>query len=95
VSWLDIVAYCGYIFVLIVSNVIVGLLFGYILYYITLLITSTFIAIFMVKTLRQIAIPENTGVTNSRDRKLRKYFLLGIALLQFILAYFLGIVAYK
>jgi len=93
VYWLDIVAYCGYIFVLIVANLVVGLLFGSVLYYITLLVTSTFIAMFMAKTLRQIAIPENSGIANSRDKKLRKYFLLGIAGLQFVLAYFLGIVA--
>jgi hypothetical protein len=84
VDFLDVLAYCGYLFVQLVLNVIVGLFFGPLVYHVILCITSLSMALFLVRTLR-LVIPQG--------QHLRNPFLLTIAGFQFILAYFLGMAA--
>jgi len=88
--FLDIAAYCGYKFVGIVVTIIGGFIFGSYGFYVLLVTTSLFMAIFMVKALRGV-IPELGGFGGSGSSdKLRKYFLLSIGLLQPLFAYYLA-----
>jgi len=90
----DLVAYCVYIFVGIVINMIVGLTFGSKIYYLCLLVTSSFMTIFMVSTLfLQLVVPDGSDqfspVSSSNSRN---YFLFLIAILQPLISYLLGVV---
>jgi hypothetical protein len=83
--FLEILAYCGYKFVGVTLNLLVGLIFGKVIFHIMWLVTSFSMAIFMVKTLR-LAIPKppsEHAVTK------RNYFIFIVALLQFGITYFL------
>jgi len=87
--FLDIVAYCGYKFVGITVTMVAGFLSGSYGFYTLLVTTSIFMAIFMVKALRGV-MPELGGYGSTGSDKLRKYFLLGIGLLQPLFAYYLA-----
>lgn len=85
----DLMAYSGYIFVSLVVNHLVGILLGKYLYFSVMLVNAFFMAMFMVRTLRLLVKPVRVRgaavPANSRN-----YFLLGIAVLQFVFSYFLG-----
>eukprot|EP01087_Luapelamoeba_hula_P005674 TRINITY_DN1571_c0_g1_i1.p1 TRINITY_DN1571_c0_g1~~TRINITY_DN1571_c0_g1_i1.p1 ORF type:complete len:334 (+),score=45.75 TRINITY_DN1571_c0_g1_i1:81-1082(+) len=90
VAILDLVAYCGYIFVGCVVNQFVAILLGPFFYYIITAITGTFMGIFMVRTLRLVVLPDNSVANSPLPHNKRNYFLLSVALLQVVMAYFLG-----
>jgi len=85
---MDLLAYSGYIFVTISFNHIVALLLGSFFFYLSSLITGTLAATFMVKTLRLIVLPDQQ-VQGALPSK-RNYFVLSMALLQLVFAFFLG-----
>jgi len=91
VTILDLVAYCGYIFVGLVINQFVGVLGGSYIYYATTLVTGVFMAMFMVKTLRLLVLSDPNPVANAAlPYNKRNYFLLSVAVWQLLMAYFLG-----
>jgi len=87
---LDLLSYCGYVFVGIAFNHIIALLMGVPLFYIASLITSIFMAVFMVRTLRLIVLPDSSTQSTPLPSNRRNYFVLTVALLQFVIAFFLG-----
>ena len=89
-SVMDLVAYSGYIFVSIAFNHVVALLLGGTFFYISSLITSVFMAIVMVKTLRLIVLPDLQVNGTLLPSNRRNYFVLTVALLQLVIAFFLG-----
>jgi hypothetical protein len=91
-SILDLVAYSGYIFVGLVCNHLIAVVLGRYAYYCAMLISGVFMAIFMVKTLRLLVLPDQEVVANSPfPSNRRNYFLLSVAVLQIIMAYCLGL----
>jgi hypothetical protein len=86
---LDIVAYCGYKYVGIVLTMLGGYTFGSYAFYSLYLVTSLFMAIFLVKALK-VVFPELTNYTPTGPDNLRKYFLLAVGALQFIFSYYLA-----
>jgi len=89
-SALDLLSYSGYIFVSIAFNHLVALFLGPPFFYVVSLVTSVFAAIFMVKTLRLIVLPDASGQTTPLSSNRRNYFVLTVALLQLVIAFFLG-----
>jgi len=91
---LDLVAYCGYKYVGIVITVLGGFLFGRYAFYALLTLTTAFMAIFMVRTLKLVfpdassSFAANTGMPSSSSK--RNYFLLAIAVFQLIEGYYLS-----
>jgi len=87
----DVVSYCGYKYVGIIVTVLGGLLFGHYAFYSLLTLTTGFMALFMVRTLK-MAFPEVAAFGNSLNSSVNKrnYFLLGIALFQLIEGYYLS-----
>lgn len=83
---LDILAYCGYKYVGINITILGGLIFGRLAYYALMIVTSIFMAIFMVRTLRLAFIEGSYGQGN----KTRNYFLFGIGVLQLFIQYYLS-----
>ena len=88
VAFSDLLAYCAYKYVGVIVNVIVGLLFGWYAYYLALFVNSAFAAIFVVKTLKRVIVPD-TIQSLQHDRR-RDYFLIVIGLMQLPTALFLG-----
>jgi len=85
---LDVIAYCGYKYVGIVITIIGGLLVGHLAYIVLMLLTSIFMAIFMVKTLR-LVFPDR-GDSSFGTHNTRNYFLVGLGALQLVLQYYLS-----
>eukprot|EP01088_Endostelium_zonatum_P018108 TRINITY_DN5693_c0_g1_i1.p1 TRINITY_DN5693_c0_g1~~TRINITY_DN5693_c0_g1_i1.p1 ORF type:complete len:286 (+),score=28.77 TRINITY_DN5693_c0_g1_i1:22-858(+) len=84
----DIVAYTGYIFVSLCVNLIAGLIGGAWLFYIVSLVTSLFMSVFLVKTMKVLVHPRS-----ARTGELvayRNHFLFATALFPFLWAYLLG-----
>jgi len=69
VSLLDLLAYSGYSFVLITANVLLGNLFGSLVYYVSWLVASLFMGTFIVRTLRLLIVTDH-----SKARELRTGF---------------------
>jgi len=89
VNLLDVVAYCSYLFVMLIINILVGFMFGGLSYYVCWFITSLFMATFMVRTLvRLVVLPDQSG---GMRRSERNGFLMSIAALQFIVSWLLGV----
>jgi len=88
---LDVVAYCGYKYVGIVLAVLGGFIFSTPVYYVLMLVTSIFMAVFMVNTLK-LLFPEMANYTEGPTHLSikRKYFLLGVAGLQLLFGYYLS-----
>jgi len=89
---LDVVAYCGYKYVGIVLASLAGFIFSSLVYYVLMLVTSIFMAIFMVNTLK-LLFPEMANYAEGGPTPLslkRKYFLLGVAVLQVLFGYYLS-----
>jgi hypothetical protein len=81
----EIIAYCGYKFVGVTANMISGMVLGSLAFHVTWFVNSLFMAVFMVKTLR-LVIPKPV---ESRAVNTRNYFLFFLAILQFVISYFL------
>lgn len=64
---------------------IVGFVFGSLGYYVSLILTGLCFGFFLVRTMRLLVLPDQGGAAK------RQGFLLSIALLQFLLAWFLGV----
>jgi hypothetical protein len=86
VSILDLLAYSGYSFVLITANVLLGNIFGSLVYYVSWLLASLFMATFIVRTLRLLIVTDH-----SKARELRNGFLLLIAGMQFFVFWLMGV----
>eukprot|EP01130_Rhizamoeba_saxonica_P011674 TRINITY_DN4857_c0_g1_i1.p1 TRINITY_DN4857_c0_g1~~TRINITY_DN4857_c0_g1_i1.p1 ORF type:complete len:290 (-),score=47.08 TRINITY_DN4857_c0_g1_i1:79-849(-) len=90
ISILDIVAYTGYIFVGAAINVMVGICLGNYGFYISLFLTSLFMATFLKSTLKaEIPRPADGG-----SQATRNYLLLSVMLLQFFFMFFLCVYDY-
>eukprot|EP01102_Stenamoeba_stenopodia_P001042 TRINITY_DN1092_c0_g4_i1.p1 TRINITY_DN1092_c0_g4~~TRINITY_DN1092_c0_g4_i1.p1 ORF type:complete len:353 (+),score=68.17 TRINITY_DN1092_c0_g4_i1:72-1061(+) len=85
VPFLDLVSYCGYVFVGIIVNILVGIGLGKYPYYLCMFCTALFMSFFMMRTLR-LLIPHSQMPTQKRQ-----YFLLLVAALQIVISYSLGI----
>lgn len=72
----------------IVLTILGGVVGGTYAFYGLLIATSVFTAIFMVNTLK-LVFPELTGYAESGTTR-RKYFLLGVGLLQLFFGYYLS-----
>jgi hypothetical protein len=90
-SVFDLLSYAGYIFVSLCVNHIVGLLLKTYAYYCSVVLTGIFIAIFMVRTLRLLILPDQEMANTPLASSKRSYFLLSVAVLQLVMAYFLGV----
>jgi len=99
VPLLDLVAYCGYAFLGIVLNMLVGVVLGSACYYLSLLWTGVCMGIFMVKTLRLLVQSTEPSQQNmgfggqgSSATNKRNYLLFAAAIIQPLISYFLGVV---
>ncbi|PRP80608.1 hypothetical protein PROFUN_11551 [Planoprotostelium fungivorum] len=86
VPFLDIVSFCSYKYVGVVLTMLVGLIFGQYPFYAVLIFTSICGAIFMVKTLKLVFPDMSMGGPKHK----RNYFLMGVAVNQLILCYYLS-----
>jgi len=82
---IDVVAYCGYKYVGITLTLLGGYILGQYAFYLLLTVTTSFMAIFLVRTLK-LVFPETGSFSNSMNggSSKRNYFLIGIALFQLI-----------
>jgi len=87
---LDVVAYCGYKYVGIVITVIGGIALGHFGYFFLMLVTSVFMAVFMVKTLRLVFPDRGEASFGGVGNNKRNYFLVGLGALQLIFQYYLS-----
>ncbi|ELR13596.1 Yip1 domain containing protein [Acanthamoeba castellanii str. Neff] len=90
-SVFDLLSYAGYIFISLCVNHLVGLLLGTYAYYCSVVLTGVFIAIFMVRTLRLLILPDQEMANTPLASSKRSYFLLSVAVLQLVMSYFLGV----
>ena len=86
---LDLCAYGGYIFVHVTTQVTVGMFAGHWGYYVALAWGTLCMGVFLVKTLKRILYSQ-TRQSSSYHSKRQSYMLLGIAMAQLPLAYWLG-----
>jgi hypothetical protein len=85
VSTLDIIAYTGYKFVPLCINMVIGLMFGKYVYYLSVLYTGSCISLFFLNTLKVIV---NLGSGEGKKRK--TWFIFGISAMQLFLIWWLG-----
>lgn len=85
---LDLVSYSGYVFVGVIVNFVVGWVLGDTAYYLSLLATGLMMAVFILRSLRMLVL-----VDGKVRPEPRTYFLFAIFLLQFVLAWLLGLAA--
>jgi len=84
-NFFDIISFTGYKYVGLCINMLVGLLFGIIAYYIALLWTGASAAFFILKTLAA-----NSSMRPSATAPRRELVLAGFALLNFLTIWWLG-----
>lgn len=93
---LDLLAYSGYKFIGIIASILISLLASNTGYYATLLYANFALAFFLVRTLRVKVLPETTqqssyyGEMPTYGNKRRLYFLVFVAIIQPILAWWLS-----
>jgi hypothetical protein len=101
---LDVVALCGYVFVGVVVNTLVGIVLGQHAFYIAMFVTALGMATFLVRTFRLILLAEPAAITQDygfsvspasssssvQNRNSGRYFLVIVGALQFVLSYFLS-----
>eukprot|EP01104_Vermistella_antarctica_P014550 TRINITY_DN4606_c0_g2_i3.p1 TRINITY_DN4606_c0_g2~~TRINITY_DN4606_c0_g2_i3.p1 ORF type:complete len:325 (+),score=87.08 TRINITY_DN4606_c0_g2_i3:253-1227(+) len=87
VPLLDLICYGCYVFVGAVATILVQILFGTLPATAAWVVTSLFMAIFMVKTMRMLVLPDANSTSPSNRRN---YFLLFAALVQFVVNFFLS-----
>jgi len=102
---LDFASTCGYIFVTVVFNILFGWLVGRRLlptsgsypYYGMVFFTSTSMALFIIKSLKCVIITDQGAYDNmamNAKQQRRNYFLFMIAVMQYPVAWFLGLAPY-
>lgn len=89
VPLLDLCCYGGYIFVHITAQVLVGIVAGHWGYYAALAWGTLCMGVFLVKTLKR-TLYSQTRQASKQHSKRQSYMLLGIAMAQLPLAYWLG-----
>merc|ERR1711977_538571 len=89
VPFFDLCAYGGYIFVHVTTQVMVGMFAGHWGYYVALAWGTLCMGVFLVKTLKRILYSQ-TRQGSKQHSKRQSYMLLGIAMAQLPLAYWLG-----
>jgi len=89
VPLLDLAAYGGYLFVHIITQVIVGTFTGHWGYYAALAWGTLCMGVFLVKTMKRIFFSQ-TRHSNRYDTRKQNYMLLTIAVAQLPLAYWMG-----
>jgi len=85
----DLCAYGGYIFVHVTTQVFVGMFAGHMGYYVALAWGTLCMGVFLVKTFKRILYSQ-TRQASKQHSKRQSYMLLGIAMAQLPLAYWLG-----
>lgn len=86
-SSLDLLAYCGYKFLGLCVNMVVGLCFGYKGYYLALVWTASSAVYFTHKTL-ECAVPKQNHVPQAGPKQ--EFVMLGLAGAQAVVMWFLG-----
>ena len=89
VPFFDLCAYGGDIFVHVTAQVLVGMFAGHWGYYVALAWGTLCMGVFLVKTLKRILYSQ-TRQASKQHSKRQSYMLLGIAMAQLPLAYWLG-----
>jgi len=85
-AFLDILSYCGYIFVSVIVNLLFGMLFGTLFYHVSTIITSLMMGIYLIRTLRAF-------ISTASSSEIQKIFILVIIVVQVFIAWFLGALA--
>lgn len=85
---LDILSFTGYGFVGLIMTLLASIAFGKLAQNIVFAYTGLAIVFFLLRSLRQIFVPDNVSV-NIAQRRRRIYFLFGISILQVLCSYFL------
>eukprot|EP01127_Copromyxa_protea_P015031 TRINITY_DN426_c0_g1_i1.p1 TRINITY_DN426_c0_g1~~TRINITY_DN426_c0_g1_i1.p1 ORF type:complete len:351 (+),score=60.01 TRINITY_DN426_c0_g1_i1:195-1247(+) len=96
VAFLDVLAYIGYKFIGAVLNISTGLFLGHYPFLVTYAITSLSFSVFLARTL-QAALTgssNNMGYNNGAS-KTQSYFLVVVAVLQFLVIYFLCYISFS
>jgi len=86
--FLDILAYCSYIFVSVIVNLAIGMVFSSLIYHICTVVTALMIGIFFVRSIRDIVL-----VHGDLANKGRQIFLVVIVASQILIAWFMGSLA--
>eukprot|EP01117_Protostelium_nocturnum_P003011 TRINITY_DN1393_c0_g1_i1.p1 TRINITY_DN1393_c0_g1~~TRINITY_DN1393_c0_g1_i1.p1 ORF type:complete len:303 (+),score=68.59 TRINITY_DN1393_c0_g1_i1:65-973(+) len=87
---MDLVSFCSYKYVGVEVTILAGLLLGKYGFYGFLLVSSLFMAIFMVKTLKLVFPGVEAGQEYNRHKNRNNYFLLGLGILQFFVCWYLS-----
>jgi len=86
VPFLDLLAYCGYLFVGLIVNIFLGLFPNSIMHYFGFIYPGACMAFFMLRTLYPIVRVPDMGGTYSKP-----YYLFAVAFFQLVIMYFLGV----
>lgn len=92
---MDLLAYTGYKFIGIIASILISLIAHSTGYYATLAYANFALAFFLVRTLKAKVLPETTqanyyGDTPTYGNKRRLYFLVFVAIIQPVLAWWLS-----